>query len=159
MVSLEVVILSLAVIMILICFRVRFFLSTGEERVMLFSLFFRFSSGGTGSGFVFLLLPLAGFFLGSHGAQLEGVDAVLLGHLIAEKGVDHAVTGRLHLGVEGVGGDDHAKVCLAGGSVIHGLVVGVKMRVIVDLESLGVEGRGDLGSNKILNGSVGVTHG
>lgn len=61
--------------------------------------------------------------------------------------------------------------------MFHGLVVGVKMRVIVDLESLGIEGRGDLrgivsgwfrrictltshlGSNKILNRSVGVAHG
>jgi len=135
------------------------FVSFLLARRVLFSLFLSFSSGGTGSGFVFLLLPLAGFFLGSHGAQLEGVDAVLLGHLIAEKGVDHAVTGRLHLGVESVRGDDHAKVCLAGGSVFHGLVVRVKMRVIVDLESLGIEGCGDLCSNKILNGSVGVAHG
>lgn len=103
--SLEVVILSLTVIMVFV------FVSFLLARRVLFSLFLSFSSGGTGSGFVFLLLPLAGFFLGSHGAQLEGVDAVLLGHLIAEKGVDHAVTGRLHLGVESVRGDDHAVTC------------------------------------------------
>lgn len=102
--SLEVVILSLTVIMVFV------FVSFLLARV-LFSLFLSFSSGGAGSGFVFLLLPLAGFFLGSHGAQLEGVDAVLLGHLIAEKGVDHAVTGRLHLGVESVRGDDNAVTC------------------------------------------------
>jgi hypothetical protein len=59
-------------------------------------------SSGAGGGFGFLLLPLASFLLGSHGAQLESVDAVLLGHLVAEKGVDHAVTGGLHLGVEGI---------------------------------------------------------
>ena len=39
------------------------------------------------------------------------------------------------------------KVSLLGGHALHGLVVGVKMRVIVDLEGGGVEGRSDLGSN------------
>lgn len=57
---------------------------------------------------IVLLLLLALLLVGCHGSKLEGVDAALLGHLVAEEGVDHAVAGGLHLGGEGVGGDDEA---------------------------------------------------
>ena len=36
------------------------------------------------------------------------MNASLLGHFVAEQGVDHAVAGGLHFGGEGVRGDDEA---------------------------------------------------
>lgn len=71
--------------------------------------------GGLGLG----LLPL--LLLGRQGPQLEGVDAALAVHLVPEEGVDHAVAGGLHLGLEGVGDDDESgvvRLMLAG--VLHG---------------------------------------
>ncbi len=58
--------------------------------------------GCFGGGVVVLFLLLPGLLLGRQGAQLEGVDAALLGHLVAQQGVNHAVAGGLHLGLEGV---------------------------------------------------------
>lgn len=126
-------------------------------------------SGFLGGGVLFLLLLLARLLVGGEGAQLEGVDAALLGHFVVQQGVDHPVAGGLHLGVEGIGSDDEAErvsvpigllpidedrvssplsdvpeMSLLGGAALHGLVVGVKVRVIVNLQGQRVEGGGDL---------------
>jgi len=41
--------------------------------------------------------------------KLQGVDAALDGHLVAQQGIDHAVTGGGHLGLEGVRDDDQSR--------------------------------------------------
>ena len=76
-----------------------------------------------------------GVLLGGDGAQLQGVDAALGGHLVLEQGVDHAVAGGPHLGTEGVGRDDEAEVRLARRLALHGLVVRVQVRVVEDLKA------------------------
>lgn len=53
-----------------------------------------------------LLLLLLLLLLGREGPQLERVDAVVPAHLVPEERVDHPVAGGLHLGAEGIGGDD-----------------------------------------------------
>jgi hypothetical protein len=64
--------------------------------------------GGGGSGLLGLE-PLALLLVRGQGAQLEGVDAALAVHLVLEEGVDHAVAGGLHLGLESVGDDDESR--------------------------------------------------
>lgn len=61
---------------------------------------------GLGLGGLLRLLPLLLFR--RQGLELEGVDAALASHLLAEEGVDHAVAGGLHLGAEGLGDDDES---------------------------------------------------
>ena len=63
------------------------------------------------------------------------MDAAILGHFILEQLIYHAMAGRLHLGLEGLGGDDEPEVCLLGGDADHGLVMSVLVRVIEDLQT------------------------
>lgn len=107
------------------------------------------------------------------------MDAALDGHLIPQQGVDHPVTRGLHLGREGVGRDDESldggetkckpnlpsrgrvqsiseprnipEVRLLGRAALHGLVVGVQVGVIVDLQGLGVKCGGDLEREKSMS--------
>lgn len=67
------------------------------------------SGGSGGGGLVLLLLPLALLLVGGQGLELQGVDAALAGHLVAQQGVDQTVAGGLHLGVEGVRDDDQPR--------------------------------------------------
>lgn len=54
------------------------------------------------------------------------------------------MTGWLHLGSESFRGDDEAEVSLAGSATLHGLMVGMEVRVIEDLECRRLQGGGDL---------------
>jgi len=72
------------------------------------------------------------------------VDAAVARHLVLEQRVDHAVAGGLHLGGEGGRRDDEAEVRLPRGAAGHGRVVGVQVRVVVDLEARGVQRRREL---------------
>ena len=54
------------------------------------------------------------------------------------------MSGRLHLGFEGVGGDEDAEMRLLGQAALHGLVVGVHAGVVVDLERGRIQGCGNL---------------
>jgi hypothetical protein len=117
--------------------------------------------GGILGRLLLLLLPLLllhFLLLRSQGAQLEGVDATFAGHFLVEEGIDHAVAGGLHLGLEGIRDDDQSEMSLAGGAALHCLVVGMKVGVVVNLQGSRVESRGDLGSNGIFYRRVG-THG
>ena len=68
------------------------------------------------------------------------MDATILCHLVLEKLIYHAMAGRLHLGLEGLGSDDEPEVRLLGRDADHGLVVSVLVRVIEDLQTRGFEG-------------------
>ena len=94
-------------------------------------------------GLGFLSAPLLRLFR-SHGAQLEGMDAVFLGQLVLKQRVDEPVPSRLHFRLEGVGGDDESEVCLGRRDPLHRLVVGMEMRVVVNLERGWLKGRGEL---------------
>lgn len=72
------------------------------------------------------------------------MDAALLGHLVLEQAVHQPVAGRLHLGPEGLRGDDEPEVRLARSAAGHGLVVRVEVRVVVNLERRRGEGGCDL---------------
>lgn len=72
------------------------------------------------------------------------MNASIARHLVLEQRIDHAVPGRLHLGLECLGGDQHVEVCLARGRTLHGLVMRVKVRVVADLEARGGQFGGDL---------------
>lgn len=83
--------------------------------------------------------------LGRHGPQLQRVDPALARHLVAQQAVDEAVARRLAaVRREGRRRDDDAKVRLARRAAGHGGVVGVQVRVVVDLEGGGLEGGCDL---------------
>lgn len=82
-------------------------------------------------GFLFRLLPF--LLLGRQGPQLQGVDAALGGHLVAQEAVHEAVTRGLHLGPEGLGCDDEAEVRLPRCAALHGLVVRMLVGVVKDL--------------------------
>jgi hypothetical protein len=86
------------------------------------------------------------------------VDAALAGHFLGEEGVDHPVPGGLALGLELVRDDDESEVSLPGGAALHGLVVGVQMRVIVDLKGSRLESGGDLCADDLFYRRAG-THG
>lgn len=90
-----------------------------------------------------LSLPLRLLFR-RHGPQLEGMDSAFLRHLVLQQGVDEAVARRLHLGLEGFGGDDEAEMRFPGRDALHGLVVRMEVGVVEDLERGGIEGGGDL---------------
>ena len=61
-----------------------------------------------------------------------------------QQGVNHAVPGRLHLRFEGVGGDEQAEMGLAGHAALHGAVVSVHVRVVVDFQGGGMQGCANL---------------
>lgn len=106
-----------------------------------------------------LLLLLAPLLLGRQRPQLQGVDAALLGHLVAQQGVDHAMPRGLHLGGEDVGDDDEAEVRLLGGVAGHGLVVGVEVRVIVNLQRQRAESRSQLWMGEEKTSAARITKG
>lgn len=68
------------------------------------------------------------------------MDSTILSHFVLEQLIDHAMAGRLHLGLEGLGSDDEPEVRLLGRDADHGLVVSVLVRVIEDLQTRGFEG-------------------
>lgn len=72
------------------------------------------------------------------------MDPALLGQLIFQQGVDEPVSRGLHLRLETLGCDDDSEVRLLGRDTLHGLVVCVEVRVVVDVEGGGLEGGGDL---------------
>lgn len=72
------------------------------------------------------------------------MDAALPRHVLLEKRIHHAVASGLVLGFEGLGRDHQAKVRLLGCGSGHGLVVGVKVRVVVDLKTRWLEFLGKL---------------
>lgn len=69
--------------------------------------------------------------------ELQCVDAVVLGHLVAEQGVHHAVARGPGLGAELGRRDDQPEVRLLGRAVSHGGVVRVLVRVVVDIKARG----------------------
>lgn len=82
------------------------------------------------------------------------MDTAFSGHLVLEQRVDQAVAGGLHLGAKCLGGDDYPEMSLSRGATFHGLVVGVKVGIVVNLEGGGLESNGDLLPDHILDGSV-----
>lgn len=48
---------------------------------------------------------------------------------------------RRHLGPKSLGSDNYSEVCFLGRATLHGLVVGVLVRVVVNFESGRLEGR------------------
>lgn len=97
---------------------------------------------------LFLLQPLPLVLLGRHGLELQGVDSTLLGHLVLEQRVYGPVAGGLVLGAELLRRHDEPKVSLARRAALHGLVVGVQVGIVVDLEPGRLEGRANLYNEK-----------
>lgn len=91
-----------------------------------------------------LLLLLDLLFLGRQGPELQGVNTAFPGHFFREEGVYHPVPRGLHFGFESIGNDDQSEVSLGRGATLHGLVVSVQVRVIVDLKGPRIEGSGNL---------------
>lgn len=76
------------------------------------------------------------------------MDSTLLGHLVLEQRVYGPVAGGLVLGAELLRRHDEPKVSLARRAALHGLVVGVQVGIVVDLEPGRLEGRANLYNEK-----------
>jgi len=62
------------------------------------------------------------------------MNASLLGHFIFEQGVYHSMPCGLHFADKGFGGYVYAKVCLLRHATLHGFVVCMQVRVVLDIE-------------------------
>lgn len=77
------------------------------------------------------------------------MDTAFPRQLALEQLVDDAMSGGLHLGPEGVGGDYQSEVRLLGSATHHGLVVCVLVGVVEDLQGGGLESLSDLGDAEL----------
>ena len=71
--------------------------------------------------------------------QLKRMYASLSGQLFLQQRVYHSVTGGLWLSLESVRYDDKPEMGLSRDVSLHGLVVGVHVRVVVDIKHGGTE--------------------
>ena len=65
-------------------------------------------------------------------------------HLFLQQSVYHPMPRRLHLGLERLGGDEHAEMRLFGHAALHRLMVCVLVGVVVDLKCSRMQGCDDL---------------
>lgn len=72
------------------------------------------------------------------------MDPALPGHLFLQKGINETMTGGLHFGAKGLRGDDEPEMCLTGSASLHCFVVGVEVRIVMDLKRCRIQSRSDL---------------
>ena len=78
------------------------------------------------------------------GLQLKGVNATFPGHLFSKKIVDQAMTSRLHFRLESLRNDVDPEMRFFGRAILHGLVMRVQMRVIMNLQTNWLQSLRDL---------------